>query len=152
MIEKILWTEIGIGQPASLAEGVVANGSSVVIVAPAALHSQWRFELERAGLRQPEAVTLMSPQALHKKGFPESAALIIIDDQFPESWKLIGDQVRPLWAQERPVWVRIDRDSVRYLLLSSAVSGEDWRVRGGNRENGRDGAASAQYRAGSRVG
>lgn len=116
MIEKILWTEVGIGQPVSLAEGIVANGGSAVIVAPAALHTQWRHELERAGLQQPGAITLMSPQALYKKGFPESDTLIVIDDQFPEMWEHIADQVRSLWAQDRPVWVRINHDNVEYLL------------------------------------
>lgn len=110
MIEKILWSQVGIGQPADLANAIAAHGPGVVVIAPAVLHQQWRRELEQAGV-EPGTVTLMSPHSVRAKGFGE-ATVIVVDDQNREGWSLIAGQIRD---EARPVWLRLNREMYREI-------------------------------------
>lgn len=123
MIEKILWSQIGIGQSADLANAIATHGSGVVVIAPAVLHQQWRRELEQVGV-EPGSVLLMSPHSVRAKGLGE-ATVVVVDDQNREGWKLIADQIRD---EQRPVWLRVNREMYREiqgdLLPSPEKAGE----------------------------
>lgn len=110
MIEKIVWSDIGISQPVELAKAIGEHGPGVVVIAPAVLHQNWRRELEHAGV-EPGTVMLMSPHSVRAKGLGE-ATLIVADDQYPESWKLIAAQIRD---EPRPVWLRVNREMYREI-------------------------------------
>lgn len=105
MISKILWSQMGLGQSAELANAIAAHGPGVAVIAPAVLHQQWRRELEHAGV-EPGTVTLMSPHSVRAKGFGE-ATVIVVDDQNREGWSLIAGQIRD---EGRPVWLRVNRE------------------------------------------
>lgn len=110
MIEKILWSQMGIGQSADLANAIAAHGPGVVVIAPAVLHQQWRRELEQAGV-EPGTVPLMSPHSVRAKGLGE-ATVIVVDDQNREGWSLIAGQIRD---EARPVWLRVNREMYREI-------------------------------------
>lgn len=124
MIEKILWTEIGIGQPVDMAKAIAAHGHGFVVIAPVALHRHWQLELERAGIK-PGVGTVMSPHEVHARGVSDGTMIVVDDYQYKQGWKLIAGQIRDA---QGPVWLRvlpeIYREVQGALLPSPEKTGE----------------------------
>ncbi len=105
MISKVIFSVTGIGQPVLMADGVAKTNERILIVAPRALHTQWRADLQRAGadcslfeLTTPEKVASSSGSVLNTAGH------VLVDEVFPASLSRIATALRDCDA---PVTLRV---------------------------------------------